>query len=208
MSLYIKRFAFKVPDLSVFRREVKRAKLNVTKKEDEALHNELLHNNMLQNIFNKNPELKTAGSDILKNVRAKSTLTAYGRVTKDFRRFCVKNAYSFVDPSEQSMIHFILSMEFEKVGLPYITKIKPALSLHYSLKDGSKVFTDYVDNILRGAKKLAADRKPLTKKPEPFPLMVLKLLVATYILPFEKDEMRINAEAFRSIFRAVIIKRT
>ena len=204
-ELYIKKICLKVPDLSMFRRKVKRAELNENKKADAELHNEHLNNDLLRNIFNRNPNLKTAGSEILKNVRAKSTLTAYGRVVKDFKQFCGKNEYSFVDPNEQSVVHFILSMEFEKVGFPYITKIKPALSLHYSLKNGGKIFTEYVENMLRGAKKLAAERKPLTKKPEPFPLMVLKSLVAIYILPFETDIMRINAEAFRSIFRAVIM---
>ena len=86
-ELYIKKICLKVPDLSMFCRKVKRAELNETKKADAELHNEHLNNDLLRNIFNRNPNLKTAGSEILKNVRAKSTLTAYGRVVKDFKQF-------------------------------------------------------------------------------------------------------------------------
>ena len=190
--------------MSKFRREKKKANLAKAQSEDLEIHEQLLKRDILKNIFSKDSKLQKAGSDVLKNVRAKSTMTAYNRVVKDFKSFCQRNEYNFEMPNEQSLIHFVFNIEYERVSLPYICKIKPALQLHFSMKNGTNIFTDYVDNVLRGAKKLAADRKPLTKKAEPLPLKILKTLVAIYIMPFENEVMRIDAEAFRSIFRATI----
>ena len=132
-------------------------------------------------------------------------MKAYNSVVEDFKNFCSKKGYTFYDITEQSVIHFIFHLQQEKVSFAYMQKVKPALSLHLELGNkSSRVFTNRVDTILKGAKNLSAKNRPVTKKADPFPLLVLKTLVAIYIAPFQADPMLIQAEEFRAIFRAMI----
>jgi len=96
-------------------------------------------------------------------------MKAYNSVVEDFKNFCSKKGYTFYDITEQSVIHFIFHLQQEKVSFAYMQKVKPALSLHLELGNkSSRVFTNRVDTILKGAKNLSAENRPVTKKADPF----------------------------------------
>ena len=99
-----------MPDLSKSKREQKKANIAKAQNEDLEIHEQLLKEKILQDIFSKDSKLQKAGSNVIKNIRAKSTMTAYNRVVKDFKKFCLRYEYSFEMPDAMRVKNDQLSL--------------------------------------------------------------------------------------------------
>ena len=160
----------------------------------------------LEDILCKDENLAGTMADVLNAPLSKSTIKSYEYVWRDFSSFCIKHFYSIENISEQSVIHFLFKLEHNKVGAAYFQKVIPAIRLRCKLtgRTVESLESPYLNTVIQGCKRLAVKRKAEVKKAKAFPLTVLKCLVGRYIAPFLLDSARIDAEAFCSIFRAII----
>ena len=156
-------------------------------------------------ILSLHPELYDSFADLHKHTRATGTLTNYSRIQKDFQTFCGNHDYEFPVFSEKAVAHYIGHLNKNRVGLQFLTNVKPALQLIQDLKvTNGCALTPLVINLTKSSKRMAADRKPPTQKMDELSHDDMKRLMRVHIQPYLQNTNKIPVTTMRTMFRAII----
>ena len=173
-----------------------------------ALFRPVEDNPLVAEIVNEDPSLKESAFEVLNSVLAGSTQRNYNYVWKQFVAFGAKNGKNLNENGldEKILIKYLLHKNKEKSGLSFYSKIIPAIKLECDIRGWSSdvLKSDMLLRIVEGCKRKAATRRSPIKKAAPLSLQVIKMLVSKYVVPHQTDASKIQAAAFRSIFRAMI----
>ncbi len=143
---------------------------------------------------------------MLRGPVAKSTTAAYRGVVNRFHGFCADRGYAFPNFSTGAVLRFAKDCLEEGAGLAFFQKLIPALDLLEQVL-GTEVtaLNKVVRNGVTAIKRELGEHRGIVKKATGYSYTVIRVLIEKEILPHTENVHLIEAQHFRSIFRAIIV---
>jgi hypothetical protein len=154
----------------------------------------------------ENPDLENFAQEIMNNVLSKSTIQSYQGAIRKYKEFCDSVNDDRAEFSEKILLHYLTFLHKNNASIATVNQVKPAIALLLDMYGRDKsVFTDKVDRWISAMNRLAAKRKPPTRKAGEVTLQDLKDIDLRVMIPHKDSIIGIHPTWFRTVIRLVII---